>query len=168
MERDGLRGARRLRVAGLAVVVVVLLGTGLALPGHNTPPPPLPEGHGWVLVRLLRTPGEREAVPNGQVPLEAVAVHRAGAGQGEQWVPLPVLRPEFSARELESGQVWLATAAILAGVFDRIRLGAAEVPIAVRLLPGESIIVSLEVSVEVGRAAGPPRLRLKRVRPVGS
>ena len=145
----------------------ILLGAGIAPGGHNTPPPPLPAGHGQVLVRLVRAVGEKEAPANAQVGAEPVTLRHASAGQAERWVSLPSLRPEFFARELDGGPVWLASAPVPAGEFDRVRLGVSDAPIALHVLAGQATIVTLEVGLEPGRAGAPPRLRLKRASPVG-
>ncbi len=106
-------------------------------------------------------------MPTGRVPLEDVALHRAGAAPGDGWVTLPRGRPEFSAQELEGGQVWAANFPVQAGDFDRLRLGSGEgsqVPLSLFLKPGQWVTVSLEVGFRPQRTGAPLRLVLKRAR----
>lgn len=164
MSTQALAMLRHLRAAGLAMAMA-FLGTEAAYPFHSTPPPPLPDGHAGVLVRLVWLPGPGEPAPDGQVGIETVDMHRKGAAPGESWVTLPVLRSEFSSRELIGGQVWVASAPVAAGEFDRIRLGAgarSQVSLPLRLVPGQWTIVTLYTAFQRGRARGPMRLELKR------
>jgi hypothetical protein len=96
-----------------------------------------------------------------------VALHRAGAPSGEGWVALPRARPEFSARELEDGQVWVANFPVPAGDFDRLRLGSREgsqVPLKLWLKPGQWVTVLVEVGFHPQRRDAPLRLVLRRAR----
>jgi hypothetical protein len=118
-------------------------------------------------VRLVLPRGERGAIPSGRVPLEDVGLHRAGAPSGDGWVTLPRGRPEFSAQELEKGQVWVANFPVQVGDFDRLRLGSGEgsqVRLNLGLKPGQWVTVSLEVGFHPARTGAPLRLVLKRAR----
>ncbi len=75
---------RHLHAMGLALLVI-LLGATPVSPGHDTPPPPLPDGHAGVLVRLVWLPGPGEPVPDGQVGLETFELHRNGVPSSESW-----------------------------------------------------------------------------------
>jgi hypothetical protein len=155
-------------------VLTVGLATWPALPAfasHGTPPPPLPPGQAGVLVRLVWLPGPGEVSPDGQVGLQGIELHRAGAAGADGWVRLPALRPEVSVRELMSGQVWVASAPVAAGEFNQVRLragGSSEFPIALRLVQGQWSIVTLYVGFPGGPARGPLRLELKRAYPTAS
>jgi hypothetical protein len=155
-------------VGGLAAALA-LLGAAAALAGHGSPPPPLPPGHGVVLIRLIWLPDSGQIATGDQarqVSVQAIEVRRAGRGPGEGWVSLPPLRSELSVQELISGQVWVASAPAPAGEFDRIRLragAASEAPIALRLAEGQSVIATMYVGVQKGRTGSPLRLELRRV-----
>ena len=155
---------RNLLAAGLAVLGL-LLGATMAHASHSTPPPPLPDGHAGVVVRLVWLPGPGEPVLDGQVGVETIELHRKGAASGESWVSLPLLRSEFSSKELIGGQVWVANAPVAAGEFDQVRLGSgarSQVSIPMRLVPGQWTIVTLYTAFQKARARGPLRLELKR------
>jgi len=118
-------------------------------------------------VRLVWPRGEKGTIPSGKVPLEDVALRRAGAASGQGWVTLPRARPEFSAQELEGGQVWVANFPVKAGDFDRLRLGSGEgsqVPVNLGLKSGQWVTVSLEVGFRPPRRDAPLQLYLKRAR----
>lgn len=154
----------------ILVIAAIIMGGTEAPAGHGDPPPPPPPGHGKVLVRLVWPRGERTAIPNGQVPLQGVELHRGGAAEREGWTQLPPIRPEFSAQELNGGQVWVADMAVKAGEFDRVRMGGTPesgIPFALRVTDGQWIIVTLEVGFQPGRAGAPLRLELKRARIMG-
>ena len=157
-------GRRRRRASGFAVAVA-LIGAAAADGSHSTPPPPPPPGHGQILVRVVRSPGDAAPIPEGEVKLDTVELHRAGAGPDEGWVPLPPLRPAFATVELMGGQVWVANAAVAAGQFDRVRMGArggAPIPLALRLVSGQWTTLTLDVRVIAGR--GPLQIELRRAR----
>jgi hypothetical protein len=119
------------------------------------------------LVRVVRSPGDSAAIPEGEVKLDAVELHRAGAGPEEGWVRLPPLRPAFSTAELMGGQVWVANAAVAAGQFDRIRMGprgGGSIPVALHLASGQWTTLTLEVRVQAGPARGAVHLELRRAR----
>jgi len=123
----GMRG--RISIAGL-VALVIHLAASAVFPSHISPPPPPPPGHGQLLVRLVRPGGEQGRLPEGQVPVEAIGLHRAGAPAGE-WVRLPLIRTEFCPQELLGGQVWVADVLLPAGEYDQIRVhvgGRSQVP----------------------------------------
>ncbi len=164
-DRQGTACQRR-RAAGIAVALA-LAGSAGAHATHGDRPQLPPPGHAQVLVRLVWPRGEKDPIPSGRVPLEDVALHRAGAAPGEGWVTLPRARPEFSAQELEGGQVWVANFPVQAGDFDRLRLGSAEgsqVPLTLWLKPGQWVTVSVEVGFRPRRGEAPARLYLKRAR----
>lgn len=152
----------------ILAVTAVLLGRTVAYPGHGTPPPPLPDGHGGVLIRVVWLPGPGQSDPDGLVRLEAVELRAAGGAPGTKWLSLTPLRQEFSARDLVGGQVWVVSVPVTAGEFNQIRLvpaAGAELPIGLHLVPGQWSIVTLYVGLQAGRTRGPLRLELKDAHP---
>jgi len=148
------------RAAGLAAAVV-LLETGVAYATHSGPPPP-PPGHGQLLVRPT---GDAGPIPKGEVTLEVVELHRAGAAEADGWVRLPLARPTFNATELAGGQVWVTSAPVAAGPFDQVRVGrgrGATIPMALTVIEGQWKILTLDVRVVAGR--GPLQIELRRAR----
>ncbi len=106
-------------------------------------------------------------MPGGEVMLDGVDLHRAGAGLEEGWVRLPPLRPTFSTAELISGQVWVANGPVAAGQFDRIRLAPGRggtVPLALHVAAGQWTTLSLEVRVQQAPGRGGLHLELRRAR----
>ena len=162
----GWTSRRRRRASGF-VVAAALIGAAAADASHSTPPPPPPPGHGQVLVRVVRAPSDAAPIPEGEVKLDAVELHRAGAGPEEGWVPLPPLRPAFATVELMGGQVWVANAPVATGQFDRVRMGARggpAIPLTLHLASGQWTTLTLEVRVQPGLGRGPLSLELRRAR----
>ena len=140
--------------------VAALLAATPAYPSHSTPPPPPPPGHGQLLVRLVLPAGERGGLPDGQVRVEAIELHRAGTAAGA-WVRIPQVRTEFAPAELLGGQVWVADVPLPAGEYDQIRTyagGRSSLSVALRLIEQRWSILSLEVGFQAGPT--PPFLRL--------
>jgi len=160
----------QLRAAALALTLL-LLDAVEATASHGTPPPPPPPGHGQLLVRLVRPAGESGGLPDGQVGVEAVELHRAGA-RLDEWVRLPLVRTKFAPAELQGGQVWLADVPLPAAEYDQVRVetgGRSQIAIsiALRLLPGKWTILSLEVGFQPGRWQGTLRLTVNQTRTEG-
>jgi hypothetical protein len=163
-------GRYGVQVAVLALAIL-LLGAREGRPSHSTPPPPPPPGHGQLLVRLVLPAGERGGLPDGQVRVEAIELHRAGTA-ASAWVPLTLVRTEFAPMELQGGQVWLVDVPLPAGEYDQLRVVTADrsevaVSVALRLLPGKWSILSLEVGFQPARGQGTPRLTVSRPRTEG-
>ncbi len=160
----------QLRATALALAVH-LLDAVEASASHGTPPPPPPPGHGQLLVRIVRPAGESGGLPDGQVGVEVVELHRAGARLGE-WVRLPLVRTKFAPAELQGGQVWLADVPLPAAEYDQVRVETAgrsqiAISVALRLLPGKWSILSLEVGFHSGRGEGALWLTVIRARTEG-
>ncbi len=158
----------RLRASALALALL-LLGAVEGSASHSTPPPPPPPGHGQLLVRLVLPTGEPGALPDGQVRVEAIELHRAGTAAGA-WVRLPLVRAEFVPAELLGGLVWLVDVPLPAGDFDQVRVsagGRSQISVALRLISGKWSILSLEASFESGRGQGALRLTVGRPRTEG-
>ena len=135
MTRGGGSRPYRLQVAALALAII-LLGVREGGSSHSTPPPPPPPGHGQLLVRLVLPAGERGGLPDGQVRVEAIELHRAGTAAGA-WVRIPQVRTEFAPAELLGGQVWVADVPLPAGEYDQIRTyagGRSSLSVALRLI----------------------------------
>jgi hypothetical protein len=101
--------------------------------------------------------------------VETIELHRAGT-PANTWVPLPLVRTEFSPAELQGGQVWIVDVPLPAGEFDQVRVsagGRSQISVALRLLPGKWSILSLEVGFPPGRGQGPPRLTVNQARTEG-
>ena len=168
MTRGGGSQPYRLQVAALALAIL-LLGVREGGSSHSTPPPPPPPGHGQLLVRLVLPAGERGRLPDGQVRVEAIELHRAGTAAGA-WVRLPLVRPEFAPAELLGGQVWVVDVPLPAGEYDQIRVhagGRSQVPVALSLLAGKWSILSLEVGFQAGPTPPGLRLTLRRAQTEG-
>ena len=149
--------------------VAALLAATSAYPSHSTPPPPPPPGQGQLLVRLVLSAGERGGLPDGQVRMEAIELHRAGAAAGT-WVRLPLVRAEFAPAELLGGQVWVVDLPLPAGEYDQIRVhagGRSQVPVVLSLISGKWSILSLEVGFQAGPTAPFLRLTLRTSRTEG-
>ena len=159
MKRGAGSQPYRLQVAALALAIL-LLGVREGRSSDSTPPPPPPPGHGQLLVRLVLPAGERGGLPDGQVRVEAIELHRAGTAAGA-WVRLPLVRTEFAPAELLGGQVWVVDVPLPAGEYDQIRTnagGRSALSIALRLTEQRWSILSLEVGFQAGPT--PPFLRL--------
>lgn len=102
--------------------------------------------------------------------MEAVEIRRADVVASQTWMRLPLVRSEFSARELSEGKVWIVDATVMAGKFDQIQLRAgvgSPLPMALDLPPGGWSIVTLEVGLQATPAAGLLRLELRRAHTLG-
>ncbi len=153
-----------LRVHGLAVALI-LLGAVPAHPSHGSPPPPPPPGHGQVIIRLALAGTRDKAAPEGQIGIQGLELHRAGAAAEGAWVSLPLMWSQFSARELSLAMIWITDAPVLAGDFDQIRLdagGRSQAPVGLRLASGQRAVLILEVGIQDGPRPGALRLTLKR------
>ena len=166
MTNDGWSSLRRR--ASVLAAAAVLLGAAAAYPTHSGAPPPPPPGHGQLLIRLVRPAGDVEAIPGGEVTLETVELHRAGAAEAEGWVRLPLARPTFPATELIDKQVWVTSAPVAAGQYDQVRVGrgrGARLPLALNVVEGQWKILTLDVRVVAGRSTLQIELRRARVAP---
>jgi hypothetical protein len=108
-------------------------------------------------------------MPEGQVRIEGLEVHRNGAAL-DAWERLPLLRTEFAPLELLGGPVWLVDVPLPAGEFDRVRMATgrrSQINVALRLLPGKWSILSLEVRFQATKAGESPRLALSGARTTG-
>lgn len=158
----------RLRASALALALL-LLGAVEGSASHSTPPPPPPPGHGQLLVRLVLPAGEPGALPDGQVRVEAIELHRAGTAAGG-WVRLPLVRAEFAPAELLGGQVWLVDVPLPAGEYDQIRVhagGRSQVPVGLSLTSGKWSILSLEAGFQANPSPPGLRLTLRRAQTEG-
>jgi len=154
---------------GALAMAAILVCRQAAYPFHGPPPKPPPPGHGQLLVRLVSAPSDQGSMPEGQVRIEGLELHRNGAPP-DTWERLPLLRTEFAPLELMGGQVWLVDVPLPAGEFDQIRMVTgrrSQLNVAVRLLPGKWSILSLEVRFQATRARESPRLVLSGARTTG-
>jgi len=154
---------------GALAVAAILVCLQAAYPFHGPAPKPLPPGHGQLMIRLVGAPSDPGPMPEGQVRIEGLEVHRKGSAPGT-WERLPLLRTEFAPLELLGGQVWLVDVPLPAGEFDQVRMGTgrrSQISVALRLLPGKWSILSLEVRFQATKAGESPRLALSGARTTG-